>query len=359
MAELIFISEKNRARYLKIITPVGNLLGRIGVHPHILSITGLILSIFAGFVYGIGSFFWGAWVVVLAGICDTLDGQLARETGKDSNFGAFFDSTLDRYSDMFILMGLAWHFAGGPVLMEGKNPENSPWAVLFIVMAMAGSYMVSYTRARADGLGVECKIGLMQRPERITLLVIGSLLGAIPVMGPLMMKCALLILALTSNFTAIHRIYYVRNHIVKENKERYGKVVERYRNPFPTVDIIIEVDGGIVLIQRKNPPYGWALPGGFVDYGESLETAAIREAKEETSLNVELISQFGAYSDPDRDPRQHNISVVFQARATGQPQAADDAKEIGIFDRDSLPNDLAFDHGKILQDYFDRCSSKR
>jgi 8-oxo-dGTP diphosphatase len=348
VTELVFISEKNRARYLKIITPIGNFLGRIGVHPHILSISGLTLSILAGFVYGIGSFFWGAWVVVLAGICDTLDGQLARETGKDSSFGAFFDSTLDRYSDMFILMGLAWHFAGGPVFIEGKNPGNSPWAVIFIVMAMAGSYMVSYTRARAEGLGVECQIGMMQRPERITLLVIGSLLGSIPMIGPLMMKCALLILAITSNFTAIHRIYYVRNHISSENKEGSGKVVEKYRNPFPTVDVIIEMDGGVVLIRRKNPPYGWALPG------ESLETAAIREAKEETSLNVELISQFGAYSDPNRDPRQHNISFVFKAKATGQPQAADDAKEIGIFDRDSLPDDLAFDHGKILQDYFDR-----
>ncbi len=132
-----------------------------------------------------------------------------------------------------------------------------------------------------------------------------------------------------------------------------GKVVEKYRSPFPTVDIIIEVEGGIVLIQRKNPPHGWALPGGFVDYGESLETAAIREAKEETSLDVELVSQLGAYSDPDRDPRQHNISIVFVARAkgTGAPRAADDAVDIGIFDKDSLPEGLAFDHGRILKDY--------
>jgi len=138
-----------------------------------------------------------------------------------------------------------------------------------------------------------------------------------------------------------------------------GKVVEKYRSPFPTVDIIIEVEGGIVLVQRKNPPHGWALPGGFVDYGESLEMAAIREAKEETSLDVELVSQLGAYSDPDRDPRQHNISVVFVARAkgTGGPKAADDAADIGIFDEDSLPEQLAFDHGRILKDYFKRFSA--
>jgi 8-oxo-dGTP diphosphatase len=131
-----------------------------------------------------------------------------------------------------------------------------------------------------------------------------------------------------------------------------GKVVEKYRNPLSTVDIIVEVEEGIVLIKRKNPPYGWALPGGFVDYGESLEEAALREAKEETSLDVELLSQLGAYSDPARDPRHHTISVVFIARAVGKPKAADDAAEVEVFGRSSIPKDLAFDHAKILQDYF-------
>jgi ADP-ribose pyrophosphatase YjhB (NUDIX family) len=133
-------------------------------------------------------------------------------------------------------------------------------------------------------------------------------------------------------------------------------MVEKYRNPFPTVDIIVELEGGVVLIQRKNPPYGWALPGGFVDYGESLEEAAIREAKEEISLDVELVSQLGAYSDPDRDPRQHNISVVFVARSKskGKPVASDDALEVGIFNADALPEELAFDHSRILKDYFKR-----
>jgi len=136
-----------------------------------------------------------------------------------------------------------------------------------------------------------------------------------------------------------------------------GKVVVKHCNPFPTVDIIIEVEKGIVLIRRKNPPYGWALPGGFVDYGESLEAAAIREAREETSLDVELVSQLGAYSDPDRDSRMHTISVVFIARAGGQPRAADDAVDIGTFDRDTLPERLAFDHGRIMEDYFDSLRS--
>ena len=131
-----------------------------------------------------------------------------------------------------------------------------------------------------------------------------------------------------------------------------GKIVKAYRNPFPTVDIIIELDEGIVLIKRKNPPYGWALPGGFVDYGESLETSAVREAKEETSLDVSLVAQLGAYSDPNRDPRMHTITVVFIAKAQGEPKAADDASEVGVFQRDTLPENLAFDHDRILRDYF-------
>ena len=140
-----------------------------------------------------------------------------------------------------------------------------------------------------------------------------------------------------------------------------GKPVVFYRNPVPTVDIIIEMGSAvrvvgprIVLIRRKNYPFGWAIPGGFVDYGESLEEAALREAEEETSLKVELLFQLGAYSDPSRDPRQHTISVVFAARAEGEPVAGDDAEEIGIFDFSSIPKDLAFDHGKIIRDYYGR-----
>lgn len=126
----------------------------------------------------------------------------------------------------------------------------------------------------------------------------------------------------------------------------------RYRNPLPTVDIIIEYQNqGLVLIKRQEPPYGWALPGGFVEYGESLEEAAAREAREETGLEVQLLGQFHAYSAPDRDPRQHVITTVFVACATGIPQAASDARSLAIFPIDELPSPLAFDHDRILQDY--------
>jgi len=129
--------------------------------------------------------------------------------------------------------------------------------------------------------------------------------------------------------------------------------IEVYQNPIPTVDIIIEIESnGIVLIKRKNPPYGWAIPGGFVDYGESLEEAVVREAKEETNLDVKLIKQFHTYSNPIRDPRHHSISTVYIVKAKGIPQAKDDAVEIGIFTESNLPEKIAFDHSSILKDYF-------
>ena len=126
---------------------------------------------------------------------------------------------------------------------------------------------------------------------------------------------------------------------------------QAYRNPVPTVDVVVEVDGGIVLIRRRNPPPGWALPGGFVDDGEPLWAAAVREVREETGLEVELTALLHVYSRPDRDPRQHTVSTVFVGRASGVPRGSDDAAEARVFPPDGLPSPLAFDHGEILADY--------
>ncbi|NCP96062.1 MAG: NUDIX hydrolase [Deltaproteobacteria bacterium] len=124
------------------------------------------------------------------------------------------------------------------------------------------------------------------------------------------------------------------------------------RGPYPTVDIIIEMaDGRICLIERRFPPLGWALPGGFVDYGESLEAAAVREAREETTLEVALIGQLHTYSDPARDARRHTCSTVFVGRGTGTPCAADDAQGIVLVDPDAPLDPLCFDHARILADY--------
>lgn len=134
---------------------------------------------------------------------------------------------------------------------------------------------------------------------------------------------------------------------------RCDTMVKEYHNPFPTVDVIIEKGEQVVLILRRNEPRQWALPGGFCDYGESLEEAAVREAREETNLEVELVEQFHTYSDPQRDPRQHNITTVYIAKVKGgTPKAQDDAQQIRVFSEAELPSELAFDHAQILRDYF-------
>ena len=125
--------------------------------------------------------------------------------------------------------------------------------------------------------------------------------------------------------------------------------------PLIAADIIIELvdhpGRPIVLIERKNPPYGWAIPGGFMDVGERLEVAAIREAKEEVCLDVNLKALLGIYSDPKRDDRGHTVTAVYVAEAKGEPQAADDAKNLAIFEVDKIPTELAFDHAQVLDDY--------
>ncbi len=127
-----------------------------------------------------------------------------------------------------------------------------------------------------------------------------------------------------------------------------------YRNPTPTVDILIELAGApgqLVFIDRKNEPHGFALPGGYVDEGEWLADAAVREAKEETGLAVELVELFHVYSNPARDPRHHTISSVFIGRASGTPVGADDALRCLVCAPDALPGPLVFDHAAIVSDY--------
>lgn len=123
------------------------------------------------------------------------------------------------------------------------------------------------------------------------------------------------------------------------------------------IELIDQPGRPFVLIERANPPFGWAIPGGFVDVGESIEQAAMREAKEEVGLDVTLTALLGIYSNPARDPRNHTATAVYICQAKGTPKADDDAKNCGVFTFENLPADLAFDHALVLADYKQYCNS--
>ncbi len=139
-------------------------------------------------------------------------------------------------------------------------------------------------------------------------------------------------------------------------------IVKKHDNPYPTADVIIyDEDKGIVLIERSNIPLGFAIPGGFVDVGESVEEAAVREMKEETNLDVELLGILGVYSKPDRDPRFHTMTVCYAAKAKDSSllKAGDDAKKASFYKLDELPEKLCFDHAKMIEDFKDYLQNKR
>jgi 8-oxo-dGTP diphosphatase len=138
--------------------------------------------------------------------------------------------------------------------------------------------------------------------------------------------------------------------VVEKICPRCGAVVETYRNPFPTTDVVLLRDGHVLLIRRAAPPAGWALPGGFVDYGESVETAAARELKEETGLTLRSFELLGVYSRPGRDPRFHTLTVVYVGTADGELKAGDDAADARWFPLGDLPSEIAFDHRDIIGD---------
>ena len=147
-------------------------------------------------------------------------------------------------------------------------------------------------------------------------------------------------------------VKFITQIVARDGSGRLEESPLAGRNPLPTADVLIEVGDRVVLVRRKHPPRGWAIPGGFVETGETVETAAVREALEETGLRVTLTALLGVYSDPARDPRHHTISTVYVGRASGSPAGGDDAAEARLFGENDLPSPLAFDHAKILADYF-------
>jgi CDP-diacylglycerol--glycerol-3-phosphate 3-phosphatidyltransferase len=193
---------------LAILRPLTTALIRSGIHPNALTVVGLVISCIAGWVYAAGSLGWAAFVLLLAGLFDMLDGAVAREGHRISRFGAFLDSNVDRYAEIVVFVGIVWRFHGDLVTQI---------AALF---AITGSLMVSYTKARAEGLGQEVHGGMLQRPERIVLLALGSLFGLIG------LKIVLWILAVLTNLTSIQRMMLVSESMAADESRSKSDVTE-------------------------------------------------------------------------------------------------------------------------------------
>lgn len=214
--------------------------------------------------------------------------------------------------------------------IEGQIPPAGRVAVLDDVATEGNSLIRAARAVRAAGLTVEDAFVILDRAQ-----------GADR--------------KLAAEGLSLQSLFSIDEVLKDEAAPQSGRAVpfEKRRTPLVTVDVVIEHEGGIVLVRRAHPPSGWALPGGFVEYGETLEEAAVREMREETGLEVDLIRQFHTYSDPGRDPRFHTIGTVFVGRGRGRLTAGDDAAEARVFTRDALPAEIAFDHRAILEDYFE------
>ncbi len=212
MAELKLLNKHWVTGFEAAIQPVARFLINLRIHPHVITFSGLAISILAFDFFRLGRFFWGGVMVALSGLCDVLDGKLARETNRMSKFGALMDSTIDRYSEVIMFLGLAVYFR-----------QTHVHIAYLIILAIAGSFMVSYTRARAEGLGIECKVGLMQRPERITYLALGSLVGSVFMTlgwtktGTYVVLGSVWFIAIFANITVIQRVVHIRNELKKLN----------------------------------------------------------------------------------------------------------------------------------------------
>lgn len=211
--------------FIAVLSPLVRLLAAAGLHPNTISFAGFLLSVAAGLTYSTGSFLPAAILVAASGICDSLDGLIARSSGRETSFGAFLDSTLDRIGELFVFLGLVWFFSNGSV-----HDSQSPVTVVLIILAIEGSFMVSYIRARAEALGISCTKGLMQRPERMVLLIVGSILGSVPVIGLISVKVTIYCLALLTNLTVIQRIHHTRKEMMSKSGTYHSHGKQDFRS---------------------------------------------------------------------------------------------------------------------------------
>ena len=189
-------------KVLAVLRPLSKLFIKLGFHPDWLTLLGLVMNLWATMAFSGGELRWGAAIILLAGLCDILDGQVAREGRRETKFGALLDSTTDRYSEIFLYFGIGIYLI--------RHDEWIPSGILFF--ALSGSLMVSYVRARAEGLGEDCKVGFMQRPERIVALALGGLYGHDGLIF------ILVVLAVTTNYTVIERVAYFRKKLKSRAK---------------------------------------------------------------------------------------------------------------------------------------------
>ncbi len=189
------ISNKFRDRFSFLLTPLGERVAKTGISPNQLTLLGMVLSIGAGVLIALGLLEWGAFLVIVSGLCDALDGTIARNTHRVTSFGAFLDSSLDRYSDLALYLG---------VMTLAFTQKNLP-LFLWTAFALTGAIMVSYTRARAECLIERCQVGIMERPERVILLLIGLIFN--------WLEWAMILTAILANATALHRIHYTHQQL--------------------------------------------------------------------------------------------------------------------------------------------------
>ena len=211
-----FLPEGTKQWYLNLITPVVNFFIQLEMNPNWFTTIGFIISFFAAYFYASGSLRLAGFLILLAGTFDIIDGRVARSTNRVTKFGALYDSTLDRYSEVIMFFGLAYFFIK-EALLSSSNLYLAIFSSVAVSVALGGSVMVSYVRARAEALGFECKVGIMQRPERIVYIGIGSLFHKYTLI------LALVIVAILANFTALQRLYHIWQ---KENGRKLEPVNE-------------------------------------------------------------------------------------------------------------------------------------
>jgi CDP-diacylglycerol--glycerol-3-phosphate 3-phosphatidyltransferase len=207
MAEVKLLNKSLVNGFYALIEPLAKILINFKVSPYIITFLGLFFSIFVFYFFKSGLFLPGGIFIILSGICDVLDGRLARDTNQISKFGALIDSVIDRYAEILFFLGLLVYFW-----------EKSLTIVILLFLGICGSLLVSYTRARAEGLGLECKVGIMQRQERMTFLAGGAILGAIPYTSHFFLILSIWVIAVLSNFTVIQRILHIRRILRIKNQ---------------------------------------------------------------------------------------------------------------------------------------------